>query len=463
MLALAFVLYRAACSREPFTLIVSDTGTQAEQRTSDLFAELLENEQLVKDYPHLALPDAKQYREKRTKMTTRDFITVGGLRFTGAGAGQSLRGMKTGHQRPSLICVDDLENDENVRTPEQREKLKSWFTKALMNLPGSGGATLLVIGTILHRSSLLSWLLSDEQAPYWTQRLYRAYNEDGSPLWPSAWTAEKLERKRGEIGSRAFSSEYMNEPVDEGSTLWKEAWLSANRRRNHPDLVRLAVAVDPSASGTGDTCGIVAGGVSRDGHGYTLEDNTLQASPLVWARVALETYWRLEADFIVAEKNQGGEMITATLRAALRPGEMLPPIKLVHAARGKTTRAEPIAALDEQGKLHIVGNLAKLEYELISWIPGMASPGRMDSYCFAAGTKITTLQGDVPIEDIRPGMMVLTRSGYKPVRAATKTQHGVDVMTLELSDGRVLTGTPDHPIWVKDKGWTRLDTLVWCD
>lgn len=380
VLALAFVLYQAACYKEPFTLIVSDTGTQAEQRTSDLFAELLENDQLVKDYPHLALPDQKTYREQRAKRTTRDFITVGGLRFTGAGAAQSLRGMKTGNQRPSLIIVDDLENDESVRTPEQRAKLKDWFTKSLMNLPGSDGARFIVIGTVLHRSSLLSWLLSDEQKAYWEQRLYRAYKDDGGPLWPDAWSAEKLEVKRGKIGSKAFSSEFMNEPVDEGSTLWKEAWLNANRRQTHPELTRLAVALDPSASGTGDTCGIVAGGVSHDGHGYTLEDNTLQASPSKWARVALETYWRLEADYIVAEKNQGGEMITQTLRAALKPGEVLPTVKLVHAARGKVTRAEPIATLDEQGKLHIVGSLPKLEDELCSWTPGMASPGRMDAY-----------------------------------------------------------------------------------
>ena len=325
-----------------------------------MFAELLENDALTAAYPHLRLPEQKDYREQRAKRTTKDFITLGGLRFTGAGAGQSLRGMKTGSQRPSLIVVDDLENDVNVLTADQRGKLKDWFTKALLNLPGPDGARIIVIGTVLHKDALLKWLLSESQAPFWTQRFYRAYQDDGTPLWPSAWTAEKLERKRGEIGSRAFSSEFMNEPVDEGSTLWKEAWLNANRRSKAANLTRLAVAVDPSTSGTGDACGIVAGGLGHDGHGYTLEDRTLQASPAVWARVTLETYWRLKADFIVAEKNQGGLMVTETLRAALKPGETLPPVKLVHAARGKVTRAEPIAALDEQGKLHIVGSLPKL-------------------------------------------------------------------------------------------------------
>lgn len=378
VLALARPLFLAATRREPFTLIVSDTATQAEQRTSDIYAELLENDALVRAYPHLALPERKDYAEKRVKKSTRDFITLGGIRFTSAGAGQSLRGIKDRHQRPTQIIVDDLENDENVRTPEQREKLWDWFTKSLLNLPGPGGATITVIGTILHEKSLLARLLSEEQAGVWAQRKYRAIT-DGQPLWPAAWPLAKLEAKRVEIGSRAFSSEYLNEPVDDTATLWKEAWLNANRVTTHPALERVAVAVDPSASGDGDECGIIAGGTAA-GHGYTLEDNTVQGSPATWARVTLDTYHRLRADFIIAEKNQGGEMITQTIRSVLKPGEAMPRVVLVWASRGKATRADPIAALDEAGKLHIVGRLPKLEDELTSWIPGMASPNRLDAY-----------------------------------------------------------------------------------
>lgn len=380
VLALARPLFLAATRREPFTLIVSDTATQAEQRTSDIYAELLENRAIATTYPHLALPERADYADKRVKKSTREFITLGGIRFTSAGAGQSLRGIKDRHQRPTLIVIDDLENDENVRTPEQRDKLWDWFTKSLLNLPGPDGAAVHVIGTILHPKSFLARLLSPEQAGVWTQRKYRAIN-DGHPLWPSAWSLERLAAKRLEIGSRAFSSEYLNEPVDTSSTLWQEAWLNANRVTQAPPLERVAVAIDPSASGDGDACGIIAGGVAA-GHGFTLEDNTLQASPATWARVAIDTYTRLQADYIIAEKNQGGEMITQTLRSVLRPGEMMPRVKLVHASRGKQVRADPIAALDENGKLHIVESLPKLEDELTSWIPGMASPNRLDAYAW---------------------------------------------------------------------------------
>lgn len=378
VIALARPLFRAACFREPFTLIVSDTATQAEQRTSDIYAELLENRALTAVYPHLALPERSDYADKRVKKSTREFITLGGIRFTSAGAGQSLRGIKDRHQRPSLIIVDDLENDENVRTPEQREKLWDWFTKSLLNLPGPDGAAVHVIGTILHKVSLLARLLSPEQAGVWLQRKYAALT-DGHVLWPDAWDADKLAAKRIEIGSKAFASEYLNDPVDDSATLWKEAWLTANRVASAPTLKRVAVAIDPSATGTGDECGIVAGGVAN-GHGYTLEDNTIQGSPAAWARVALDTYYRLDADLIIAEKNQGGEMITQTIRSVLKRGEVMPRVELVHASRGKATRADPIAALDEAGRLHIVERLPKLEDELTTWVPGAASPNRMDAY-----------------------------------------------------------------------------------
>lgn len=378
LLALAWPLFRAATAREPFTLLVSDTAEQAGQRTSDIHAELLDNEALAAAYPALALPERRDYQDKRVKRTTREFITLGGIRFTAAGAGQRFRGIKERHQRPTLIVVDDLENEENVRTPDQRAKLWDWFTKSLLNLPGPDGARFVVIGTILHEKGLLARLLGSEQAKAWTQRKYRAITDE-QPLWPAAWPLDRLEAQRILIGSRAFSSEYLNDPVDDSVTMWKEAWLNANRVTSAPALERVAVAVDPSVSGDGDECGIVAGGIAA-GHGYTLEDNTVQGSPATWARVAIDTYRRLEADFIVAEKNNGGEMIEQTIRSVLKPGEAMPRVKLVWASRGKQTRADPIAALDEAGKLHIVGNLVKLEDELTTWVPGMASPNRLDAY-----------------------------------------------------------------------------------
>lgn len=380
LLALAFPLFRAACWKEPFTLLISDTADQAGDRTSDIYAELLDNIELTTVYPHLALPEAKDYQTQRVKKSTREFVTVGGIRMTSAGAGKSLRGLREREDRPTLIIADDLENDESVLTEYQREKIYSWFHRALLNLPGPEGARILVIGNILHQEALMAKLLKPDKADEWTQRIYRAILPDGSPLWPAYWSLDRLEARRRQIGSRAFTAEFLNDPEDDTNALFKVSWLEANRRLAHPPLARVAVAIDPSASTDGDAAGIVAGGLDARGHGYVLEDVTTQGSPMTWARVALETYWRLQADEIVAERNNGGEMILTTLMAALRPGEVMPPVRLVWASRGKTTRAEPVAALVENGKVHLVDHLPKLERELTTWIPGMPSPNRLDAF-----------------------------------------------------------------------------------
>jgi len=250
VLALAFVLFRAAVHREPYTLLVSDTAAQAEQRTSDLYAELLENDQLVATYPHLALPDRRDYQERRVKRTTRDFITLGGIRFTAAGAGQSLRGIKDRHQRPTLIIVDDLENDESVRTAEQRDKLKNWFLRTLSNLPGPEGARIIFIGSIIHREALLPWLLHKDRASVWQQRKYQAVTPSGEPLWPTVWPLERLEAKRTEIGNHAYASEFLNDPLPEGSKIFQgqPSWYEALPSGPYREAVGIDFAYTTRAS-----------------------------------------------------------------------------------------------------------------------------------------------------------------------------------------------------------------------
>lgn len=380
LLSLAYPLYRAAVHREPYTLILSDSREQAAEHVGNIFSELLHNDRLTAAYPHLRLPEYEHYRRRRVKRTAADFITVAGHKFIGKGSGSRIRGARHGHQRPTLVICDDLENDQHVENERQRTKMRRWFLKSVSNLPGAAGGQILVIGTILHRESLLAWLLSEQGPAAYRKAMYRALREDGEPLWADEWTHARLDAKRAEIGSRAFSGEYLNEPVDEESTLWKAAWIDDNRRTRAPQLVRLAVAVDPSANDeNGDQCGIIVGGRCSARHGYVLEDCTRQASPAQWARAALDAYERHQADYIVAEKNQGGDMIRQVFRSVLAPGEKMPRIRLVWASRGKQTRADPVAALYERGRIHHVGHLPALERQLCSWIPGMPSPNRLDA------------------------------------------------------------------------------------
>ena len=169
---------------------------------------------------------------------------------------------------------------------------------------------------------------------------------------------------------------------DVPGALWKRPLVDATRLTEHPPLTRVVVAIDPavtSAEGADET-GIVVAGLGTDGQGYVLADETLQASPHAWASAAITAYHAHKADRIVAEVNNGGEMVELTLRTV----DPNVPYRAVHASRGKRTRAEPIAALYEQGRVHHVGDLSALEDQMTTWTPeDRDSPDRMDALVWA--------------------------------------------------------------------------------
>jgi phage terminase large subunit-like protein len=154
------------------------------------------------------------------------------------------------------------------------------------------------------------------------------------------------------------------------------------------EMRRIVVAVDPPASSrkTSDACGIVAAGLDSDGNAVVLADATVRAAkPLAWAGAAVALFHRLEADAIVAEVNQGGDMVTAVIRTV----DGAVPVKAVRANRGKWLRAEPVAALYSQGRVKHAGRFAELEDEMCDFGPdglsGGRSPDRVDALVWAIG------------------------------------------------------------------------------
>ncbi|GJE41624.1 DNA-packaging protein [Methylobacterium soli] len=187
-------------------------------------------------------------------------------------------------------------------------------------------------------------------------------------------------------GTRLGRQELDGELIeDRADALWTRAGLEAGRRDRAPDLGRIVVAIDPPASSgpRADACGIVA--VGSDGsHAYVLADATLRrAVPQAWASAALALYHRLQADSLVVEVNQGGEMASAVL-AEIDAGV---PVTPVRATRGKYLRAEPVSVLYAQGRVHHVGPLPELEDEMCDFGPeGLssgASPDRLDALVWA--------------------------------------------------------------------------------
>ncbi len=178
--------------------------------------------------------------------------------------------------------------------------------------------------------------------------------------------------------------ELMGELIDDvPGALWARAEIDRFRVHTPPDLARVVVAIDPPVTSgpRADECGIVAAALGTDEQFYVLRDASVQGlSPGGWAARAVALYEQFSADRIVAEVNQGGELVRSVLDQA---GHHLP-LHLVRASRGKIARAEPIAALYERGLVHHVGSLPELEDQMCSFTgEGAKSPDRLDALVWA--------------------------------------------------------------------------------
>jgi phage terminase large subunit-like protein len=193
------------------------------------------------------------------------------------------------------------------------------------------------------------------------------------------WYADVIEPYEGtRIGRQEIEGEVLE---DTPGAQWTQAVIDGNRieRIDMPPLIRVVVAIDPAvtASETSDETGIGAAGIAANGHVYVLEDASCKESPAAWARVACRLMLKWDADRIVAEVNNGGDLVERNIRAVLQ--EI--PFRSVRATRGKLLRAEPVAAMYERGRVHHVGrNFEQLELQQTTWVPGagMKSPDRLD-------------------------------------------------------------------------------------
>ena len=191
-------------------------------------------------------------------------------------------------------------------------------------------------------------------------------------------------RYRGtRLGRQELDAELLEDRAD---ALWPRDVIERTRVRAAPELRRVVVAVDPPAGSgpSSDACGIIVAGAGEDDRGYVLADWTRErASPLDWAGAVIAAYRRYEADRIVVEVNQGGELVETVIRQIDRTV----PVRSVRAMRGKWLRAEPVAALYEQGRVSHAGALPELEDEMCDFGPdglsGGASPDRVDALVWA--------------------------------------------------------------------------------
>ena len=246
--------------------------------------------------------------------------------------------------------------------------------------------------------SLQSRSVTKARDPQHAAKLFKRADQDKSGRW-AAFTfsshdnphisKEALGEITKDMTSVAYRQEIMAEDIDEApGALWTRALIENARILKAPELDRIIVGVDPSTTSTGDEAGIIIDGCKANML-YLLDDKTIQGSPHEWATAAVRAYHQWEANKIVAEKNNGGEMVKQVIHEV----DKNVPVELVWASRGKATRAEPIAAIYEDKRAFHVGIFDALEDEMALWTPGDPSPNRMDAHVWAA----TSLMLNKPI------------------------------------------------------------------
>jgi phage terminase large subunit-like protein len=242
-----------------------------------------------------------------------------------------------------------------------------------------GEAPRQVVTTTPRPTKLIKSLLADSHVA--VTRVSTAAN---AANLASSFLESVVGRYRGtRLGRQELDAEILEDRPD---ALWPRALLEAVRASAAPELARIVVAVDPPATSGphADACGIVVAGLGCDARAYVLADETVMgARPLDWARRVIRAYRRYEADRIVVEVNQGGDLVETVIRQI----DASVPIRAMRASRGKWLRAEPVAALYEQNRVAHVGAWPELEDEMSDFGPdglsGGRSPDRVDALVWA--------------------------------------------------------------------------------
>jgi phage terminase large subunit-like protein len=247
-----------------------------------------------------------------------------------------------------------------------------------------------LVTTTPRSTAILKRLIADPETV--TTRLSTRAN--AANLAPGFIAAIEARYGGTRLGRQELDGELL---ADREDAFWTRDQLDALRLRTPVPLSRIVVAVDPpaNASAAGSCCGIVVAGTDGNGRAVVLADCSLErASPAEWAQAVVRAYNRFQADRVVAEINQGGDMVTARLRSA----DLNLPIATVRATRGKVARAEPVAALYEQGRVAHAAGLMRLEDQMCDFGPdGMAngtSPDRLDALVWALSFLMLGGQGE---------------------------------------------------------------------
>lgn len=351
---MTYPLWAGCFEQEEFIVIISDTYTQAAEFINALKDEFENNPKIKWLFGNMKGDDWQD----------GEFVLSNGIKYAAKGSGMKIRGIRHRHTRPTLMIFDDIENDENIKSAEQRQKLYHWFTKAAIPALARGGRAV-IIGTILHFDSLVNKVMKQQDVfKSWQTRVFYAITteEDGTEraLWPEHRSLEKLRAMRDDpgdqdfIGSITFAQEYQHKPFSEEDAIIQPDWIKECEPSQVPDKhARLArvLTIDPAASErqTADFTAMIVADLYTDGNVYIRAIRNQRTSPSVTADTIRELDEIYKPQVIGIEKGALGLVFRDLL-------EGLPVIGL-EPDKDKVRRLLAVSRFFEAGRVYTVKNI----------------------------------------------------------------------------------------------------------
>jgi len=367
--SLVYPLWCLLYGKKKYIVLVSDTAYQAESFLDKIIWELETNELIHKYFGNLVGKD---------KWTKGEILAANGVRIIAKGTGQKIRGIANFQHRPDLVICDDLENDEMVRTKEQREKISSWFHRALLNTLAPE-SQVIIVGTVLHFDSLLANLLEKEN---WSTRKFKAIDENGRSVWRGKWPLSLLRKKKSEIGEIAFMSEYQNEPYDEQTAIFKKSWLQFYDI--YPNQLDIYGGCDPAISTRdgADFFVFLTIGVDKEGRVYVLDYIRDHLTIDGQVRAIVQSYNRWQHKHISLETVAYQKALKQMLDLKSRQERLYLPVSGVVPDQDKIRRIQKITPLFENGFIYLGPKQQELIDELLEFPLGKHDD-LLDALCFA--------------------------------------------------------------------------------
>ena len=351
---MTYPLWAGCFEQEEFIVIISDTYTQAAEFINALKDEFENNPKIKWLFGNMKGDDWQD----------GEFVLSNGIKYAAKGYGMKIRGIRHRHTRPTLMIFDDIENDENIKSAEQRQKLYHWFTKAAIPALARGGRAV-VIGTILHFDSLVNKVMKQQDIfKSWQTRVFYAIttDEDGTEhaLWPEHRSLEKLKSMRDNpndqefVGSIAFAQEYQHKPFSEEDAIIKHDRIKECEPSQAPDeYSRQArvLTVDPAASErqTADPTAMIVADLGADGNVYVRAIRNQRTSPSITAETIQNLYETYQPQVVGIEQGALG-LVFRDLLAGL-------PVIGLKPDKDKVRRLLAVSRFFEAGKVFLVKDI----------------------------------------------------------------------------------------------------------